>query len=283
MDFSGNCSNMVVMTHAADDQDFRVALRDAFVPLARLMIARGVTIGMATELMKQGMTTAALAECGPDSDPSDSRISLLTGLHRKDVRRIRREEQPEGKKPSAMNPCSLAISRWLSDAAFHDAAGGPAVLTLARSAPMPRFADLVRAARLDLPAATVLEELTRHGIVAVEDGAATVTLVKRAYVPALASPEMLGAFSKNVGAHLAAAGENLTAEDTPPHYELGGHYNGLSAESVAGLSRFAATALQDALEAIDREAAARQQADEDGDCKERFSFGAYTHTPSPIP
>lgn len=68
------------------------ALRRVMRPLVRLMLRKGVTYTMFTDLLKEVFVDVAHREFRlNDTAPTDSRISLLTGVHRKDVRRLRNE------------------------------------------------------------------------------------------------------------------------------------------------------------------------------------------------
>jgi len=268
-----------------DDQGgdlFGKALRRILRPIARAMIDRGLPLPAGVELVKQALIDAAVGDIRHETDPSDSRISLLTGVHRKDVRRLRRDEAPAA-PPRRMNACALAIARWTADPSFTDERGEALPLALGRGDEPPRFDDLVRAARLDLPAATVLEELVRTGMAEEEDG--RLRLLRAAFVADGPAPEKITAFEKNLHAHLAGAVDNLSGDpDRRRHFELGGHFNRLSAESVDTLGQFAQETLFEALRKINAEALRHQDRDaEDPGNTARFSFGAYAVKPGDAP
>src|SRR5258706_10102062 len=66
------------------------ALRHLLRPLVRLLVARGVTYPMLAELLKETYIDVADRDFRLDAKPAtDSRLSLLSGGHRKDVRRLR--------------------------------------------------------------------------------------------------------------------------------------------------------------------------------------------------
>lgn len=270
-----------------DDSDiqgidpFRAALLRILRPIARAMIDRGIPLSAGLDLLKQALIDAAVQDVRHDGDPSDSRISLLTGVHRKDVRRLRRDEIPPVQRPG-LSACALAIARWTTDPRFMDRVGNALPLTLGRVGGPPRFDDLIRAARLDLPPATVVEELIRTGMVAEEGG--SLRLLHDAFVPDNLLPDKVMAFEKNLHAHLHGAVDNLSGDpDRQRHFELGGHFNRLSPEAVEALGVFAQEALFDALKKINAEALRHQDRDaEDEGNDARFSFGAYAVKPRPV-
>src|SRR5438552_3265269 len=63
------------------------ALARVLRPLARLLIAGGVPIQAASESLKRAYVEAAHRHFG-DEAATDSRLSLLTGINRKEVRRL---------------------------------------------------------------------------------------------------------------------------------------------------------------------------------------------------
>ena len=61
----------------------------------------------------------------PDKEQTDSRVSLLTGIHRKEVRRLRGAGAPISATPAAVSRTSRIIARWLAAPEFTDAHGRP--------------------------------------------------------------------------------------------------------------------------------------------------------------
>lgn len=271
--------------HDEDDSTgtdpFRRALRRILRPIARAMIDRGIPLSAGLDLLKEALVEAAVRDVRHDGDPTDSRISLLTGVHRKDVRRLRRDEAPPVPRPG-LNACALAIARWTTDPRFVDGMGDALPLALGRVGGPPRFDDLIRAARLDLPAATVAEELIRTGMVAEQEG--SLHLLRAVFVPDGPSPDKIMAFEKNLHVHLHGAVDNLSDEpDRRRHFEMGGHFNRLSPDAVDALGIFAQQALLEALHKINAEALRHQDHDAEDEANDaRFSFGAYAVKPDSI-
>ena len=81
-------------------------------PLARLMIDHGLQLPSLVELLKTALVQEAVAAYGlADKGSSDTRIALLTGVHRKDVRRLRAQPVPaEGINPLMPVAASVVLS-----------------------------------------------------------------------------------------------------------------------------------------------------------------------------
>ena len=242
-------------------------------PLADLMISGGVTLSAASELLKEALFDAARETGGP-KPPSDSRISLLTGLHRKDVRRFR-EAAPPPARPSFANAASRLIALWAADPEYQDEAGRPAVLPATADAG-PSFESLVARARADLAPGTIRAHLQELGLI--EETTDGLRLLGAAYVPNVGSAEMLAAFEKNLTAHLQAAVDNLTGRATQPHFERAAHYNRLTAESAKALDALARRLAEEQLAAFVAEAHRLQQQDlSDPEATRRVSFGSFVY------
>lgn len=234
------------------------------------MIVSGITLSSATELLKQVLFDAA-NERGAGG-VSDSRVSLLTGLHRKDVRRFR-EASDSLARPSFATASARLINHWSSDPAYLDDAGAPR--RLPRTAETgPSFDGLVQHLRFDLAPGTILRHLTDLDLVRQADEGG-LSLQASAYLPRAGSQEMLAAFEKNITAHLQATVANLT-EESPPYFERASHFNRLSAESAAALNALARRLAEDQLAAFNAEARRLQQQDMTiPSSRHRVSFGSY--------
>lgn len=237
---------------------FQETLAALLLPVAQAMIARGTTIGMATESLKKALVKAAdTSASGPESD---SRVSLRTGLHRKDVKRLR-SETPRAARKGAPNAAALALSLWSTAPIFADDTGAPRDLPRRGTSETPGFDGLIRAARIDLPAATVLSELLAQQLVqTLPDG--KLRMLSSTFVPRQGTAGELYAFEATVIAHLTAATHNLTADEAAKrHFDRAVRYSHLSQDSVDKLEKTARQDAQHLLEKINSLANELQQND----------------------
>jgi len=258
------------------DDRFRAALAQVLRPLARVMIGQSVPIAQATELLKQAYVSAALRI--EEGNPTDSRISLLTGIHRKDVKRLR-DTDPRPPRRPMLNATALVLAIWTTDPQFSDEDGTP--LPLSREGD-PSFDDLIKKARIDLPASTLLAALIEHGVVTQPDQDGPYQLVRSHLAGAQDDAAMMMAFEKNVATHLEATADNLSPKDAQ-HFERGAHFNQLSAASVARLEEEAGARLQEVLVDLNARALRLQEEDIKAGAKAsgRFSLGAYVYGQAP--
>jgi len=238
-------------------------------PLVRVLIARGVTLPTLIAALKEVFVAVAERDFRlAGRPPSDSRISVLTGVHRKDVRVIR-DGAPPISTPRAASLGAAVVGRWLGDPTLADAEGRPRTLTRGE------FDALVAAVSKDVRGRTVLDELARLGLVG--RGEETVALLGEAFVPPAGGGEQLGFFARNLEDHMAAAGHNLLAEAAERRFlERAVFYNNLGADDVDRLEAEARTLAAAALRHLNGLALeAREAARERPDATERFRFGVF--------
>lgn len=266
------------MTSSPEPGPVLDALKAVLRPLVRLMVARGITLPAAVAALKEVFVDVAARDFRLDGRaPSDSRISLLTGVHRKDVRAIRESAHPLS-TPRAAGLGATVVGRWLGDPAYADADGRPRPLPrLTAQDGGPSFDGLVAGLSKDVRPRTVLDELVRLGIAAWDQASDEVRLVTDAFVPAEAGTEMLGFFRDNLRDHLAAAVSNLLAGPEERRFlERAVYYNNLRPEDVERLEAEARTLALAAMRHLNSLALEHQQAARGAPAaSERFRFGAF--------
>lgn len=181
-------------------------------PLARLMIDHGLQLPTMVDLLKKALVDEAAQSYSLAAKGStDSRIALLTGVHRKDVKRLRDEASGPPEGAAMMSVASMVVARWISEPRYLNADQSPRPLarTPRRSTPgEPDFTTLVSEISRDVGARAVLDELVRLGTVDLSaDGHAV--LRAQAFVPRGGTGEAFHFPIANVADHLAAAVHNL--------------------------------------------------------------------------
>ena len=248
-----------------------------FRPLARVLIGRGITIAQITELMKTAYVNAAKDLNSTEKSLTDSRISLLTGLHRKDVKRLRAVDPRPPKRPM-QNASALLIAVWATDRDFLTENHKPRSLARMGSVGELGFDDLVKRARIDLPAATLVTELLEQSVIEEDSATERLILTATSFVGNVSMDAKVNAFEKNLGAHFDVAADNLlNRQSDGAEFERAAHFNQLSASSVAELEKRAAEMLQEVLEALNAQALDLQDRDAEGDdpANGEFSVGGY--------
>ncbi|MCH2163903.1 MAG: DUF6502 family protein [Marinovum sp.] len=252
-------------------QLFEQAVRAILRPLVRGLIAQGVTATALYRLVKKTYVEVAEAELGDNG--TDSRISVLTGVHRRDVKTFRTDEDPDTsavrRKTSMM---ATVVGRWISDPDLLDDTGQPRALPKS-SDDGHSFDDLVQRISRDIRPRTVLDEMARQSLIEVTDD--VVSLRADALVGSADLDQKLHFFSHNIGDHMEAAVDNLLT-DQPQFMERAVFYNRLTGQAVKTLEDEARSLGTDALLALNARASTLQNVDKDKpDATYRMRFGVF--------
>src|SRR6516165_1390108 len=95
-------------------------------PLVRLFIRCGISFPALCDLLRELYVNVAEYDFAlPGKEQTDSRVSLLTGIHRKEVRRLRGAGAPVSAVPATLSRTSRIFARWLAAPEFTDSDGKP--------------------------------------------------------------------------------------------------------------------------------------------------------------
>ncbi len=255
------------------------ALRRLFSPLVRLLIARGVTYPYLCNVLKEVYVATAEDDFQiQDKVQTDSRISLLTGVHRKEVKRLRGSQPETGVENRQMPLGSLLVSRWTGLPEYLDEQGHPLPLPrLASEGGERSFEALVSRVNKDIRPRVILDEWLRLGIVSLDEQD-RVVLQREAFVPSEGFDEKVYFLGRNLRDHIAACAQNLSDEGLPPRLERNVYHSGLTKASVEELHQLAREKGMAALQAVNQQALAMKQRDQAApDADQRMSFGVYFH------
>ncbi len=230
-------------------------LRRLLRPLVHLLIQSGVTFPVLADLLRGLYVDVAVRDLLLDpKSRTDSRITLLTGVHRKEVRHLRRQAAVADEVPSVVTLSSHIIARWLGTPAYMDASGKPLALPRAsRSAAEPSFEGLVASVTTDVRPRTVLDDWLSQDLVTL-DADDRVRLNVAAFIPRPGRDEQLFYFARNLHDHIAAATANVLATGPAPFLDRSVHYDGLGMAAAESLEEAAREAAQRLLLDVNRRA-----------------------------
>jgi len=253
------------------------ALAPILRPLIRLLIAQGVDFTRFTAWLKPLFLEQAQADLSRrQQKATDSALSLLSGVHRKDVK-VWREEGLSQRLAGSVSLTNQVFTTWTDEPAYCDQEGKPRLL--ARIGPKPSFESLVQSQSKDLHPYSVLSDLLRLDLARLEmiGEQEYVALNRTTFTPPPGSVESLQVFSGNLADHVATATANLLGE-TPKRLEHSVFGDGLSAESVERLSAMARTLWDQAQTQLIALGRRLYEDDKDGQHRHRMRFGVYYHT-----
>ncbi len=267
------------------------AARRILAPLAQLFVAHGLKFGDAEKLLKQAFYEAGLRELArADIESNVSRLSVSTGLHRKDVKSFTDAcHEVAAARPGVDDIASIdsgsyasrLYTRWTTD---------PACLTgtrvrdlpLRAEAEEPSFESLAREVSNDAHPRALLEELKRLGLVEIIDEGNTVRLKPGGFVPLFERTEMLALLGDNLADHLETAVGNVLA-DSDKRLEQAVFMEGLSARSVTRVEAQSRQLWSSNMQSLVRSITRLAQVDAKSSIDERYRLriGMYFYTDRP--
>ena len=261
-------------------------------PLVQWMIKSGIGYNEFAQALKPLFLSMAEHELQAlDQKTSDSAISLLSGLHRKDVRAFRQESAQhtqsiqdklaQWSKPSIANQ---VFTRWLSSELapslpFHmsnDEDNNENIKDNIKS-----FEALAQTVSKDVHPRALLQEMIRLGLVKEESG--TVHVLKDGFIPDTHQRMARELLSASVADHLAAGIHNIHQTAGPKFLEQSVFANELSQASIEQLHMLSKRLWEGVLKELVQVASVL--CEEDAGCTDphRFRLGLFAFDAPELP
>jgi hypothetical protein len=182
-------------------------------PVVRLILRTGITWREFADLAKVKFVDVATADFGIRGRPTNaSRVAILTGLDRRDVRKLRKGT-PEPVTKGYHSKASQILAAWHGDVEFLNAAGQPAPLAIDGNG--ATFTELMRRYAPALPVVAMIKELkSADAIEELDDG--RLRALTRAYVPRGVSGERLRLWSSVLSDIANTIEHNLSRDASMP-------------------------------------------------------------------
>ena len=245
-------------------------------PLVKLLIANGISYPQLREMLKALYVDVAEQDFMLNNKaPTASRLYVLTGVHRKDIKRLRQTggqtEHAAGQSTTTLG--AAIMGRWLGMAEYQDSRGEQRCLPRNSDDDSPGFDQLVATVSKDVRPRAVLDEWLRLGMVSLNDKG-EVCLNRHAFVPQNLT-EQAYYLGHNVHDHLAACEHNMQQQGEPM-LERSVYYTGLKAASIEQLNEMVQVEAMALLHRINEQALKLQLQDKgDNEANHRMRFGCY--------
>jgi len=183
-------------------------------PFAGLLLHREMGISDAEEMLKRAFVAASVdAIAAKGQRPTASAISVATGIHRRDVKRLMSKNQ-SGRtaqpKPSAVSRARLI---WATDKNYLDASGRPRRIPKTEGLDAYSFVTLAASVSKDIHPRALLDEMLRIGAINVDGD--YVTLLHLEYQPPKDQDELIRLAGANIGDHISAVQFNIENTQNP--------------------------------------------------------------------
>lgn len=192
------------------------AVRHLLRPVVRQLIHYGIPYPNVAQLLKQTYLEVAERDFAlAFKRQTDSRISVVTGIPRKEIALLRRRAAGDPLVRLEDTPVSHVISRWMAGAPYATEQGEALPIFYESVDPrVPTFAKLVQSFGIDLPPRTILDEMLRLGAAELRpDG--SVILRQRAYIPPSGVEGKLALLGSDPAELFATIADNIEHPERP--------------------------------------------------------------------
>lgn len=255
------------------DKALYKTIKTMLKPLVKLLLQQGITYTALVEPLKQIFVEVA-EESFPlaNKKQTDSRISLLTGVHRKEVKRLRETDNSLSAQEIKAGISAQIMATWTGHPDFLNADGFPSALP--KQGPSPSFEDLVFRVSKDKHPRSVLDDWINQGIVTLDEKN-FVHLNEAGFVPQDNLEEKLFFAGKNINAHLTVVAHNLSGDDRAM-FDRAVFYKNLSEDSIQKIEQTARDKSLSLLTEINMLGLELQQQDQSNKtATSEFHFGSY--------
>ncbi len=220
-------------------------------PLARILLRNGVSFSTFSDAAKWIYVDVATKEFRIEGrKQSTSRVSVITGLSRREVMRVRKLPRPDiTASTERHNRAARVIAAWRRESDFLDAEGNPALLPMeGRGA---TFSELVKRFSGNVPSRAILDELMHvEAVERLVDG--KIRLLTRAYIPRGVEAHKLNILGTDVQYLISTIDHNLKPELTEPRFQRKVAYDNLPDEVLPRFRKRFAKRAQALLESADQ-------------------------------
>ncbi len=189
----------------------RRALAQMFKPLVRLLIAQGVTHAEFSETAKEVYVETALRHFETDGRINKSRVAILTGLTRKEVKNVIDRALTSERREKTYSRPARVLTGWYSDPKYQGPYGIPLELPYDAPNGEPSVVALVRQYSGDMAPRQMLNQLIESGSVLEVEG--RFKAVNRAYTHSQLSPSAIRRFGEVGYRVFSSAAKNIDRSD----------------------------------------------------------------------
>jgi len=246
----------------------RRALSLMFKPLVRLLIAQGVTHAEFAETAKEVYVETALRHFERDGRVNRSRVAILTGLTRKEVKNVIDRALASDQKEKTFSRPARVLTGWYSDPRYQGPYGIPLELPYdGAGGDEPTFVDLVKQYSGDMAPRQMLNQLLESGSVVEVEG--RYKAVSRTFTHAQLSPELIRRLGSVGYRVFSSAARNIDRQD-----EVDRHFDrmvfaddGCTDEVISLFDEYVRTRGQEFLEELDVWFSSRKDLNKKGEAR----------------
>lgn len=259
-------------------EHLRLALRMMLKPLVKLLVSQGVSHGDFTEAAKDVYVEVAIRHFDKSAKVNQSKVAILTGLTRKEVKNVIDRAMREDAHPRDHSRPARVLAGWHSDPRFIGPYGVP--LEIPYESPVdggtPSFVDLVKTYSGDMAPRPMLKELMRVGAV-IETEKKMLKVVRRDFIAEALSSEAVERLGHVAHNFFSTAARNIEKKEQADSLfeRIVFAENGVTPTTVSLFDEFVKKRGQEFLEELDNWLVAREKLEKDSPRTIQTGFGMY--------
>ena len=225
------------------------AARRILYPLVRILLRNGIPSDAMTELVRKTYVDVAEAEFGIEGrKQTTARISVITGLNRKEVARLRALAPLTDEEQRRWNRAATVLGAWLRDERFLDRKRDPVDLPF--EGEDVSFSQLVKQYSGDMQPRAIADELRRVG--AIEEVEGKLRMTTRGYVPAGDPESVAEIMGLDTAELIETIDHNMQAPSDEKLFQLKVLSDNVPAEYVEEFNAYSARLSRPVLEELNR-------------------------------
>jgi hypothetical protein len=190
-------------------------------PVVRFALRRGIKVRAIVEELKSLLVEEAQHELyRSNQELTVSKLSVMTGLQRREVQRI---SDPTTESPQHLDLMTRIIGMWTTHEHF---SRGAKPHSLSFEGPSSDFAELVKRVSMDLNASTVLFEMERLGLV--RRTGAELELLWNAYQISGDSDDAYTLLERDIRSLVESVDHNIISASPIPNLHISTHFDNVS-------------------------------------------------------
>ncbi len=217
--------------------------------LVRTLIRNGMSYGEFDQIARKCFVDASFRDFAePGKKQTISNVAILTGLNRKEVKRLYELDDGQGDDAGRQyNRVVRVIGGWINDARFLRDDGNPRDLDYEGK---DSFTELVRQYSGDMPVVAMQKVLVQSGNIRLTDGN-RVRLLSHAYLPSEDPEEKLGILGVDTSQLIDTIDYNLGASEADLRFQRKASNPQVSPDAVPDIKQFLRRKGQAFLEEVD--------------------------------
>jgi hypothetical protein len=220
-------------------------------PIAKILLRCGIGFREFSEVAKAAFVDVASSEYGLRGRPTNiSRVAVMTGLTRKEVRRLRDKlEVGDQTVVIKATPLSEVLHRWHSEEEFLSNSGLPKSLPFAGDS--GSFSSLVKKFGGDIPPGAMRTELKRVNAIE-EDTEGNLTVIRRGVRPEGIHENLITALIHSVYPLVTTIAHNTSSEQVDDRWaQLTAYTQSVKTSDIPRLRRISSDRLSEITESFD--------------------------------